>query len=204
MRVVIPPATIKRPLMGLESRFGLEGDFDISVDYSIRSLPRPAEEWVNLSIFIQGPSGMAAMTRTNHSKSGDGYSIWFQPSKESKAKGTASSVPTSDRAGTLRLARLGTELYFYASARDRPLKEIGKIEYGDQPIDLVGFHLLTPALKSPIDFEYDNISIKADRFTKLVFIPASSSISLFWVLPALAAVLLLLLWWWNARRAAKD
>ena len=48
MRLVIPPGPDKRPLMGLDSRFGFEGDFDISVDYSIRSLPRPAKEWVNL------------------------------------------------------------------------------------------------------------------------------------------------------------
>ncbi len=147
MRLVIPPTTNKQPLMGLESRFGLEGDFDISVDYSIRSLPHPTEEWVNLSIFVQGPDGMAAMTRTNHSKSGDGYSIWFQPSRESKARGTASGMPTTDRAGTLRLSRVGKELFFYASARGRPLKEIGKVDFGDQPIDLVGFHVLAPALK---------------------------------------------------------
>ena len=205
MRVVIPPSTIKQPLMGLESRFGLEGDFDISVDYSIRSLPRPANEWVNLSIFLQGAPGMAAMTRTNHSKSGDGYSIWFQPPEKSKAKGTASSVPTSDRAGTLRLARIGTELYFYASARGRPLKEIGKVDFGDQPIDLVGFHVLTPALTSPIDFEYDNVSVKADRFTKLVFIPPSSNSTWFWVLSGLAVISFVFLgWWWKARRAAQD
>jgi hypothetical protein len=202
MRVVVPPTTIKQPLMGLESRFGLEGDFDISVDYSIRSLPRPAEEWVNLSIFIQGPPGMAAMTRTNHSKSGDGYSIWFQPSKESKAKGTVSTVPTSDRAGTLRLARVGKELFYYASSRGQPLKQIGTVDFGDQPIDLVGFHVLPPVLKTPIDFEYDNISVKADRFTKLVFIPPSSNASWFWVLSGLAVILLILLWWWKTRRAA--
>ena len=96
--------------MGLDSRFGLEGDFDISVDYSIRSLPRPEKEWTNLSIFIIGPDGMAAMTRTNNSNSGEGYSMWFQPWEGSKAKGTARNVPTQDKAGTLRLARLGKEL----------------------------------------------------------------------------------------------
>ena len=89
MRLVIPPGPDKRPLMGLDSRFGVEGDFDISVDYSIRSLPKPEKEWVNLSIFIIGPDGMAAMTRTHNSKSGQGYSMWFQPSEGSKAKGSA-------------------------------------------------------------------------------------------------------------------
>ena len=86
MRVVIPPSTIKQPLMGLESRFGLEGDFDISVDYSIRSLPRPANEWVNLSIFLQGAPGMAAMTRTNHSKSGTATASGFSHRRRARPR----------------------------------------------------------------------------------------------------------------------
>ncbi len=202
MRLVVPPGPDKRPLMGLDSRFGLEGDFDISVDYSVRSLPRPDKEWVNLSIFIMGPDGMAAVTRTNNSQSGEGYSLWFQPWEGSKAKGTANNVPTKDKAGTLRLTRLGKQLRYYASTRGQPQQEIGTVEFGDRPIDTVGFQVLAPALKAPIDFEYDNISVKADRFTKLVYVPPSGNGNLLWILAGLAVVALaFLLWWWIFRRA---
>jgi hypothetical protein len=200
IRLVIPPAQDKRPLMGIDSRFGLEGDFDISVDYLIHSLPRPAKEWVNLSIFIIGPDGMAAMIRTNNSASGEGYSIWFQPWEGSKAKGIAKNEPTQDKAGTLRLARIGKQLWFYASARGQPHKEIGNVEFGDRPIDTVGFQVFAPALKSAIDIEYDNIAIRADRFTKLVYVPRSENSYVFWALAGLAAVaVIFLLWWWIFR-----
>jgi hypothetical protein len=201
MRLVVPPGPDKREIMGLDSRFGFEGDFDISVDYSIRSLPRPQKEWTNLSIFIMGPDGMAAMTRTNNSNSGEGYSMWFQPWEGSKAKGSAKNEPTQDKAGTLRLARLGKQLRYYAAARGKPQKEIGTVDFGDQPIETVGFQILAPALKSPIDVEYDNISIKADRFTKLVFVPPSGNGILLWFLSGLAVITLAgLIWWWIFRR----
>jgi hypothetical protein len=201
MRLVVPPGPEKRPLMGLDSRFGIEGDFDITVDYSIHSLPRPDKEWVNLSIFIMGPDGMAAMTRTNNSSSGQAYSIWFQPWEGSKAKGTAKNEPTQDKTGTLRLARIGKQLRFFAWARGQPQKEMGAVDFGDRPIDTVGFQVLAPALKSPIDFEYDNIAIKADRFTKLVYVPPSENGYVFWILSGLAAIALVLpLWWWVFKR----
>jgi hypothetical protein len=199
-RLIVPPGPEKRPLMGLESRFGIEGEFDISVDYTIRSLPRPPKEWVNVSIFIIGPDGMAAMTRTNNSQSGEGYSIWFQPWEGSKSKGAANNVPTQDKAGTLRLARTGKQLSFFAWARGQAQKEIGSVEFGDRPIDKIAFQVLAPETKVPIDIEFDNVSVKADRFTKLVFVPPSTSGYLWWIISALIATALVVLIWWMVQR----
>ncbi len=33
MRLIIPPGGEMRPLIGMSSRFGLEGDFDVQVDF---------------------------------------------------------------------------------------------------------------------------------------------------------------------------
>ncbi len=109
MRLIIPPGSEMRPLIGLSSRFGLEGDFDVSVDYSLRSFPQPEKEWINLSIFVAGADGMAAISRTNVHGSGHGYSRWFQPPADSKRPVQANGVKTDDKTGTLRLARVGKE-----------------------------------------------------------------------------------------------
>ena len=201
MRLIVPPGPETRPLVGLNGRFGLEGDFDISVDYTLRSLPRPEKEWVNVSIFIAGPDGMAAVTRTNNAKSGHGYSTWFQPSAGSKASVQAGGSSTEDKAGTLRLERVGKELHFYASAHGHPPKQIGSVEFGDHPIETVGFQVLPPALKAPVDIEFDNISVKADHFTHLVFVPPSDYGYLPWILSGLAFIAVVLLWWWIASRS---
>jgi hypothetical protein len=202
LRIVVPAGPENRPIMGLDSRFGIEGDFDINVDYLVRSLPKPAKEWVNLSIFIMGPDGMAAMIRTNNSSSGDGYSLWFQPSAGSKAKGTGMNVPTTDRSGKLRLARIGKQVTYYAAALGKSFKEIGAVDFGDRPIDLIGFQILAPALKSPVDVEFDNIAIKADRFTKLGFSPPAESRYVVWIVcGVVASAGAVLFWWWKSARA---
>ncbi len=202
MRLIVPPGPDVRPLVGLNSRFGLEGDFDVSVDYSLRLLPRPEKEWVNVSIFIGGPDGMAAMTRTNNANSGHGYSTWFQPPAGSKTRMQAGGAPTEDKAGTLRLARVGRELHYYASSRGQPLKQIGTVEFGDHPIETLGFQVLPPGLKAPVDVEFDNILVKADRITGLVFVPQSDYGYLPWILSGLMVlIVLILLGWWSTRRA---
>jgi Protein of unknown function (DUF1583) C domain len=199
-RLVVPPGPDMRPLVGLSSRFGLEGDFDVSVDYAIRSLPKPAKEWVNLSIFIQGPDGMAAMTRTNNSNSGHGYSTWFQPPAGSKAQVQAGGGPTEDRNGRLRLVRVGKELRYYACARGQSFRQIAAYEFGDRPIETLAFQVLAPALKAPVDVEYDNISVKADRFTGLVYVPPIPIGPVTWIIGGSVVVVLAGVWWWSTRR----
>jgi hypothetical protein len=202
IRLVVPPGPDMRPLVGLSSRFGLEGDFDVVVDYVIHSLPKPAKEWVNVSIFINGPGGMAAMTRTNNAASGHGYSTWFQPPAGSKAQVQASGTPTEDKTGRLRLARVGTELRFSASAAGQPFHQLAAVEYGDRAVETLAFQVLAPALKAPVDVEFHNITVKADRLTGLVYVPPSTYGPLPWIGGGLVVVAVALLWWWSTRRRA--
>jgi hypothetical protein len=143
---------------------------------------------------------MAAMTRTNNANSGHGYTTWFQPPAGSKAQVHASGVPTEDKSGRLRLARVGKELRFYASAAGQPLHQLGAAEYGDRPVGTLAFQVLAPALKAQVDVEFDNISVKADRLTGLVYVPPTTYGSLPWIGGAILVVALVLLWWWSTRR----
>ena len=77
-----------------------------------------------------------------------------------QGQGKRRDVSTQDKTGTLRLARVGKELRFYAAASGQPQKEIGTVDFGDRPIDKVAFQVFTPASKAPIDIEFDNIRSK--------------------------------------------
>jgi hypothetical protein len=203
LRLVVPAAPAMRPLLGLDSRFGLEGDFEISVDYTLRSLPRPEKEWVNVSIYIQGADGQAAMTRTNDLKSGQGYNVWFQPGAGSKAKGAGQSVPTEDKAGSLKLERVGSELRCSAAAKGQSLHQIAAVEFGTRPVQQVGFHILAPAMKAPVDVEFDNVHVKAERFTGLAPPTPAGYGVLLWVLAAgVVFIAAALVWWWRNRSIA--
>ena len=200
MRLVVPPGPDMRPLMGLSSRFGLEGDFDVRVDYLIHSLPKPPKEWVNLSIFVSGPDGMAAVSRTNTTGSGNGYSRWFQPEAGSNKAVQAMVAPTEDKAGTLRLERVGKELRFYTGGRGGTLHHIGAVEFGDRPIETVAIQVYPQPLKTSIDVEFDNIFVKAERVTGLVFVPPSGSGTLPWAISGVGVAVLASLLWWFTRR----
>jgi hypothetical protein len=65
----------------------------------------------------------------------------------------------------------------------------------------VGFQVFAPTLMSAIDIEYDNIAIRPDRFTKLVYVIPAENSYVFCALSGLAAVaVVFLLWWWIIRR----
>lgn len=200
MRLTIPPGPDMRPLMGLIGRFGLEGNFDVRVDYLIRSLPKPDREWVNLSIFVSGPDGMAAISRTNDAGSGHGYSRWFRPTAGVITAPMTTNIPTDDKAGTLRLERVGKELQFHAGGRGGPLHRIGAVEFGDRPIETLSFQVLPQPLKSSIDVEFDNISVQAERIIGQTFKPPSRSRAHIWVLFGSGIAALGFLLWWAARR----
>ena len=97
------------------------------------------------AIFIAGADGMAALSRTNNAKSGQGYSTWFQPPAGSKAGVQAGGSSTEDKAGTFASERVGKELHFYASGHGQPPKQIGTVEFGDHPIENVAFQIFPPA-----------------------------------------------------------
>jgi hypothetical protein len=107
----------------------------------------------------------------------------------------ASQQTTSDLAGSLRLMRVGNVLRFYAAARGKPPKEIGTTDYGDHPIDVIRIQVLAPALRSQIDVEFDNISVRADRITKREFTPEVGRFAHAWYLIGLFAIPLIWLWW---------
>ncbi len=61
------------------------------------------------------------------------------------------------------------------------------------------------ALEAPIDVEFDNIKVKADRVTGLVYVPpADYGYTPWFITAAVLAVLILALWWWSRSRRKND
>jgi len=203
MHIIVPPGPNMRPLVGFKARFGLEGDFRVSADYTVRSLPRPEKEWTNLSIFVSGADGAAAVIRTNHSTAGSGYGLWFQPVAGSTVQGKASQVPTEDRAGTLQIERVGRELRFSVSGRGHQFSQIGAADFGDHPINEIVLHVLAPGLKTPVDIELDNITVEADRLTGLIHERTNGFSPLPWILAFLGIAALVLLLLWHSKRGRR-
>jgi len=178
LRLRVPRGRAGRPPIEMEGGFRIEGDFDIKVDYSLTSFPRPAAEWINVEIFVEGPVdteteeagsvappvGSAAVIRTHHSKEGSGYSLWHEPAPGSQAEGAWKQIPTSDTSGILRLTRTGKTLRFLvAPSADKEFRQVGIVEYGTGPVAKLSFRLVVPETTSSVEIGLDNVAITADR-----------------------------------------
>jgi hypothetical protein len=163
LHLVIPPGSANRPPAGLQGKFKIEGDFEIRMDYLARSLPRPQKDWSNVEIEIEGGGGAAAVIRTHHSKEGQGYTLWFGPSKGSGKAGKWKQIPTNASAGTLRLERSGGLLRYWVADQGQEPRKLGEVDYGTDPVDRVNIRVTAPASRSATDVTFDNIEVKADR-----------------------------------------
>lgn len=174
--VYIPPGPAGRGPVGIESRVRLEGDFTIRGAYRIGAMPMPAQDWINIEIFVEGPDGVATVMRTNHSKEGSGYSLWFEPPATSQAKGAWSQTESQDSLGELILSRKGEALSFAAAnGAGSQRYELGTIPFGKQAITRVFFRVVVPETKSPVDVAWDDLQLSADRLIE----PPRPSKSLF-------------------------
>ncbi len=148
---------------------------------------------------------MAAISRTNSKSAGHGYSHWFQPPAESKRAAEAGGSSTDDKAGTIRLVRVGSELQFHAGPHGQPSRRVGAVTFGDHRVESLAFQVLPQALKAPIDVEFDNIAVKADRITGLIYVPPSAYGYTPWMIAATAVVALaMVLWWWSSRKSRQE
>lgn len=193
LHFVVPAGPSGRPPVALRSLFGLEGDFDIRADYEARSFPRPRKDWASIEIFVTGLDGAAAVIRTNHASLGPGYSLWCELAPGRVARGAWKHVPTRDRAGTLRIERVGRELRYWTAEPGGGFRALGSTDFGDGPIRQVEFRATVPDSKEALDFSLDNVAVRAGRLTARAgrsIEPPAPSVSIFgagiWVCGILA------------------
>lgn len=79
----VPPNDAKREQFMIVSKFGLENNFNVRVDYRIDGgIPAPAESgFSNFEVMVSGEGGNANFARSLHGKHKQGYSLFFRPSE---------------------------------------------------------------------------------------------------------------------------
>jgi hypothetical protein len=163
LKIAVPKGPAGRPPVGLQSRFRIEGDFDIRAGYAITAWPMPKKEWINVTIFIEGADGAAAVFRTNHSKVGSGYALWHEAADKTRP-GAWKQVATKDTKGTLRLKRSGDQLRFlFGGPAESAPRELGAISYGTSSITALRFQVIVPETLAPVEVAFGTIEIEAER-----------------------------------------
>lgn len=148
----------------LKSLFKVGGNFEISLDYSIQSLPRPEQGSTNLEVSLYGSGGSAAFMRTERSDE-SGFAIWFQPSGDDADTFWRFQEIDGGEEGRSQLLvkRDGSEISFLArSSPDREFVEIGTLEYPTS-IGSLQFRVIGKPVSQPVDVRFHEVRVAADN-----------------------------------------
>ncbi len=157
------PATEGKP-PELKSWFKFGGDFDVTLEYTIGSLPTPEKDSLNLEISLYGPAGSASFRRTQHATRGRGYSVWFDPSQKEETtvyRFTPLERETESRSELL-LRRRGGEITFLARTAPDEAREIGGLEYPSS-VNSIQFRVLGKPVSEAVDVRFHRVRGAADR-----------------------------------------
>ncbi len=176
IRAVRPPGELDRPPLLFLGRFRLEGDFEVTAQFTIKKLPRPKTKQGSnrIAISLEGPDRSASLFRAAAAE-GDGYGY---ETDGAQAESEKRFVRTRATTGRLCARRRGTTLTFWRSEAGGSLEQIGSASFDSGPISEVAF--LADALNSGdgLDVRFDRIEILADRIERLR--PSSGDGALSW------------------------
>jgi hypothetical protein len=175
LHYVAPAGPKGRPKFRIQSRFGLHGDFEASMDFSVIQFPLPESEpaspetdFVDIEIEVAGTAGMVYFTRANHKSEGQGFIVFHDPVKESGKQSTWKHEACEVPKGKLRIRRIGNEMTFsYLPEGGSIYTEIATVDYGEDHIERVSFGVsVAGKTDSPFEVRMDNLEAKnIDRKT---------------------------------------
>ena len=164
LRALRPRGELDRPPLQFVSRLSLEGDFDITAQFTIAKLPRRRTKQGSnrIAIFLEGRERYASVFRAaTHGGDGYGYEI-----DGDLAESAHDFVPTRATSGRLSARRRGTSLSFWRSEADGPLEQIGSVEFDSSPISDLAFLADARDSGDGFDIRFDRIEIVADRIVR--------------------------------------
>lgn len=163
LRAVRPPGELDRPPLQFAGRFRLEGDFEVTAQFTIGKLPRPKTKQGSnrIAILLDGPDRAASLFRAANLGS-DGYSYEIYGTRD-ESKMEKPFVPTRATNGRLRAQRRGTAMTFWRGEAGGPLEQIGSSEFGSGPISEVAFLADAQNSGDGFDVRFDRIEVLADR-----------------------------------------
>jgi len=169
LHYVAAPGRKGRPSFRLKSTFGLDGDFEASMDFEVIQFPRPEadpadpdSDFVNTELMLGGPGGMIYFSRSHHQSSGDGFVVFHFPAPDSSKKSTWKFEPGSVSKGKLRIRRIDNELIFsYLPAGGSVYVEVATFDYGTTHITSVSCRAnVSGKINSPFEVRIDNLEAR--------------------------------------------
>jgi hypothetical protein len=159
----------KRPPVALVPRFGIRGDFQITMAFELLRVDKPnAGDGAGVSIYVT----MASHTREAASiaqvvrPGGDKLVVahWATTPPGGQRAHRGDGIATEASSGQLRLVRRGAILtYLVAPADSTTFREVYQTEFGSADIDMVRFAADSGGATSLVDVRIRGVSVRADE-----------------------------------------
>jgi len=207
LRITLPPDHGMKPAVGLVLRTGLQGDFEITMEYEILKVDTPTGGYgagVSLYITMLSYTKDAGTMGRVVDKGGSPFFYSHRATtpiggKREHHGGERVSAPSS--VGKLRLVRSDSTLtYLVADGASDQFQEIYEAELGTDDIDTVRLAADNGGSATLVDVLIRSINITSDDSGPVELLPPRPSRWPLWVGLASGAVLLCGGWWYWSRR----
>lgn len=164
----LPPGKMGRDSIRYEGKFQLAGDFEVSIGYDIKKLPRPDSPEAqaspyqhsnNIELSWWRPEQIVIVFR-NHRIVGEHYGYHVAIGKK---KPSGMSKPALGPTGRLGMRRAGAKLTFLHATGNGPLQELGTIDWNTDPVPVPSFGVRPLKTTDGIDVVFSHFHIKADQ-----------------------------------------
>jgi hypothetical protein len=221
LRIRLPPGyPAQRPSVGLFFNSTVQGNFEITARFELLKEPSPEDAGnnatrVTLGILLDTPErNEAAVSRRMIAKGATQFFSFLIMDTEAKGKAQPKldTVPTNARTGRLRLARIDSTLYCYASeGADEEFILVKSQPFRAHPGKQVFLHASTGGPRADLDVRISDFRVVADALPELAATEAPPVGTGRWLIAAVVVNTLLLLaalGGWitlrHIRRAEKD
>ena len=173
---------------GVETKFFVEGDFEIIVRYGIEEVEQPEEGYgAGVVLRLLKSEGQPQRVNLSHLKHPSEGNIvvtnaWSSP--KSKAATGRKIYTAEEEHGQLRITRVGSTLDFSVAEGDsQHFRKLREIEFGSEPVKSVDFLGTSGGSKNQIIVRLSQFSIRADNLPlgDVSMIPKRTNSWIIWV-----------------------
>jgi serine/threonine protein kinase len=169
LRLAIPPKTQGR-LLGIYTRFGVHGDFEITASFEVLAAEKPqAGKRVGPELYLRAvpdsENHMMSMARVVTANS-DSPTILANIGQkiDGSPRYHGTSIDSSAREVKFRIVRAGSAVYYFvAEGAAGPFRQIYQTEFGTKDIDRVRIAALFDGSDHRLDLLWKDLTIRAEE-----------------------------------------
>ena len=164
--------------VGVDSRFRVAGDFEITLDYDILAVDKVAPiEGAGVALLLRFETsgmGRASITRLRKGEQEVFGASRITPGADGRARYQTENVPATSPRGSLRLVRTGATLKYLVADGTGDFREIHTAEVGTEDVTELRAQGRTGGRPGHADVRLTRLSVRADELPDRPTIRATS------------------------------